>query len=657
MKLLHNSALAVYRKPLGAVRTDETVLLRIRAEGVSGVRIRVFVDDVGTDYDMIYADGFWCHRLTLPEEPKVIWYYFLAESDEGTVFYGPPAGKNQGEGIVYSQHCPSFQMTVYDKDFETPEWFRRSTMYQIFPDRFRRGDPANMHRGKIAHRKRGWKCVLHKNWQDQPLYRPLHGEKFYSPCDFFGGDFRGIINSLGYLKRMGISLIYLNPVVEAASNHRYDTADYMQVDPFLGTNDDLAELCGKAAQMGIHVMLDGVYSHTGADSRYFNKSGCYPGPGAFQGPESPYYSWYHFFEGKEKYKCWWGFESLPEVDETNESWQRFVITGEKSVFSHWLSLGADGFRLDVADELPDDVIALMRGAVKKAGKDKVLLGEVWEDATTKRSYGYPRRYALGQELDSVMNYPFKEAVIAFLLSHIGAPELADFLTAQRLNYPLPMYYALMNLLSSHDVPRVRTVLATGKNGEGMSREEQAALQVTEQQDRSAARLQRLAAVLQFVLPGVPTVYYGDEFGMHGLKDPFNRGPFTENDPAMCYFYRHISSLRRRETVLQTGYMSCLPVGEDVLAILRLTIGGKDAFGQTAGDSVVLTVINRDSEAAAIEIDLNLFATGLPEDVLGLFAGTDFRRAADLESGMRIPVKSRRFPLTVEGVDYVMLTLY
>lgn len=654
MKILHNSALAVYRSPLGALKTNESALLRVRCDGVSGVRIRIFINDVGTDYDMIYADSFWCYRFTPPASPCVVWYYFIVDSDEGVRYYGPPSGKSQGLGVIYEQPCPSFQLTVYDKDFDTPAWFRGSTMYQIFPDRFRRGDPGNFARGAAYHRSMGRKCVLHQDWNEQPLYQPLEGEPYYSPCDFYGGDLQGIIDSLDYLKQLGVDVLYLNPIVEAASNHRYDTGDYMRVDPFLGTNGDFERLCHQAALRGIHLLLDGVYSHTGSDSRYFNKGGNYPDIGAFQSEKSPYYKWYTFFTDKNNYKCWWGFDTLPEVNETDESWQDYVITGKNSVFRHWTSLGASGFRLDVADELPDEVIELMRTALKAENRENVLLGEVWEDATTKRSYGANRRYALGKGLDSVMNYPFKEAVIAFLLSQIGAPELENFLTSQRLNYPAPMYHALMNLVSSHDVPRLRTILATGQNAEGMSREEQAALCVGEEQDRTAARLQRLAGVLQFTVPGVPSIYYGDEYGMHGFKDPFNRGPFERRDPETCAFFRQIGAIRRRETALRRGYVSFLALGEDAIAILRFCLGGRDSFGQPAADRILLAIVNRGIDAVETEIDLNDFAAGLPADALNLLAQARVRKAVDAENGLRIPVRSKRFPITVESQDYVLL---
>lgn len=654
-KIMHNSAQVLYRSPLGALQTGDTLLLRLQAEDASAVTLRLFVDSAGEDHPMALQSGLWSVRLTLPGEPGVLWYYFILDTSQGRRYYGPLSGRTQGEGLVYDQPCPSFQLTVYDRAFRTPDWFRRSTMYQIFPDRFRRGDPSNLEKGAAYHHRMGRRAILHEGWGEMPLYQPLEGEKYYAPCDYFGGDLRGIIDALDELKELGVTLLYLNPIVEADSNHRYNAADYKRVDPFLGTEEEFAELCAKAKERGMRVMLDGVYSHTGSDSLYFNRKGNYPGKGAFQGKDSPYYSWYTFHEDGS-YQCWWGFDTLPEVNERDPVWQEQVITGKDSVFRFWTGLGASGFRLDVADELPDDVIELMRTALKKQDPENALLGEVWEDATTKRGGEGERTYALGRGLDSVMNYPFRNAVLPFLRDQSGAPALVSFLVSQQLNYPPPMYYALMNLISSHDIPRFRTILATGLDGEGMSREEQAQVYVTGFQDHAASRLQRLAVTLQYAIPGIPTIYYGDEYGMHGLKDPFNRCPLEKPDEDICGFYQQLGRLRRQEPVLQTGHASFLALGEDVLAVLRFCLGGSDYFGAPAGDSVMLFVINRSDDAVMTRIDLDRFTAGLSQEALRLLAGINPRRAVDLQYGDQYTIRSRRFHISIEAQDSAVLRI-
>lgn len=652
MTVTHNSKLCHYRHPLGALRTTESALLRVvvkpeETETITAVKIKIFIADVGTEYDMLPVDSGWQYTFTAPETPCVAWYFFCIQTAQGCKYYGPPAGRTQGEGLLYDEPCPSFQLTVYDRAFRTPDWFHGTTMYQIFPDRFRRGDPQNLEQGKAYHERMGRKIITHESWEELPLYQPVDGEKYYSPCDFFGGDLRGIIDSLDEIASLGVGVIYLNPIVESASNHRYDTADYMRVDPILGSNADFTELCREAEKRGIHVMFDGVYSHTGSDSRYFNKLGNYAKPGAFQGTKSPYYNWYTFYSTVYNYKCWWGFDTLPEVNELDKNWQRYVITGHHSVFRNWMGLGAKGIRLDVADELPDEVIELMRTHLKRIGQDNVLLGEVWEDATTKRSYGKERHYALGKGLDSVMNYPFKNACTAFLQGEIDAYGLEDFLSSQELNYPKPMYYSLMNLLSSHDVPRIRTVLSTGLTGEGMSREEQAALNVSQEQDQKGAALQRLAAVLQFTVPGVPTIYYGDEYGLHGLKDPFNRGTFVPRDPETYQFYQSLAELRKNEPVLQTGFACFLALNANVIALLRLVLGGTDAFGKTADDCVLLSVVNRSEETFSDTVDLSKFCEGLPGELLTLWQNLPLVAAENLRTGDVVPVPARRFSIDIE----------
>ena len=530
-------------------------------------------------------------------------------------------------------------------------------MYQIFPDRFSRGNPRNLENGLASHRKMGRVCVVHERWDELPLYRPIEEEGEYFPCDFFGGDLAGIAKELPRLNRLGITAVYCNPICEAASNHRYDTADYKTVDPILGTNEDFAALCREAETAGIRILVDGVYSHTGADSRYFNKEGCYPEPGAYQGETSPYYPWYTFRKDRDDYQCWWGFKSLPEVNEQDQSWQEYVITGEDSVLKHWMNLGASGFRLDVADELPDEIIEKMRTAVKEKSPDRFLLGEVWEDATTKCSYGCRRRYALGSGLDSVMNYPFRDAVIGFFLRRIDGFQLADFLTGQQLNYPRPMYYALMNLLSSHDVPRIRTVLSTGGvDGEGMTREEQAVFTVRPEDDRKGAQLQRLAAVLQFTVPGIPCIYYGDEYGMQGLKDPFNRKPFEKRDPDMALFYEKISALRRQETALTGGYASFLAVTEDVIAILRFTVNGEDAFGVPVWNEMLLTCVSRCKLPLTAKIDLSAFRAGVPEEIWESIRALNFGCITDLDSGEESLLEQGQLSLELEAESYRILRI-
>ena len=405
----------------------------------------------------------------------------------------------------------------------------------------------------------------------------------------------------------------LNPIVEARSNHRYDASDYERVDPILGTNEDFERLAAEAEKYGIRIILDGVYSHTGADSVYFNRYGSYPSVGACQGKDSPYYSWYFFRSFPDDYRCWWGFKDPPEVDECNPSWQKKIIRGENSVVKQWLSRGAAGWRLDVADELPDSVLRMIRLASKEEKADAPIIGEVWEDAVIKESYGGRRDYALGNSLDSVMNYPFRTAVLDFLHFRIDARALRDFLRAQRMNYPEPMYYCLMNLLGSHDVERLLSALATDVVIKSLPREEQLKIPFTAEKLSRAVRLEKLGAALQFALPGVPSIYYGDEQGMEGVGDPFNRAVFREGNKELHEYYVNLSALRNSDPVFAEGKAFFGASSGNVLTVLRY-----DA--QRTDGSVFLTVINRGEEER--------FCADLGCVGLGVYRGTIGKECAE-----------------------------
>ena len=603
--VVHNSAKPKYRDPLGALKTDTTVTLRLSVHDVwfESVNLTLLLNDSAFEYAMKFVDGLWSVTFAVPDYPCVLWYYFTLRSGDIHLYYGRNFNCAPCLGKIYWEKPPAFQLTVYDKEFSVPEWFPKSIMYQIFPDRFACGDPKNRESGAGYHKSMGRDVYLHEKWDEQPLYSPVSGAEFYQPCDYFGGDLRGIINHLEYLKEMGVSLIYLNPVFEADSNHRYNTADYSKVDPFLGTNDDLTELFQKAELAGIRVILDGVFSHTGDDSIYFNKYKNYESPGAYQGEESPYYDWYVFAQFPDVYKSWWGFQSLPEVNEYDPDWIDFIIEDKDSIIKKWLRAGASGFRLDVADELPDDTIEKMRKAAREVRPDKVLIGEVWEDATTKQSYGKNRTYALGRGLDSVMNYPLRNEIVDFLTYKKNAFAFKDFLVGQSQNYPAPMYFALMNLLSSHDIERIHTVLAAGVKATDLTREQQAHFIVLPAQQEKGDRLQKMAAAIQFSLPGVPCVYYGDEMAMDGLKDPFNRGTFTHKNNGMRIFYSKLLNIRKNSDVLKTGAYTFFSVNEHLIGVLRFVAEGKDVFDVACKNGVYLTVINRAEHACHFALDL------------------------------------------------------
>lgn len=598
--IIHDSANEQYRYPIGSIATEQTVKLRL----FDGTGLIKQVD--------VLFDGDYCHKevtmnrslsctVPMPSKPVALRYCFRITLIDGqTLWLGEVFGKQCSRISV--NRSSGFRLTVYRKGFDTPSWFRRSIMYQVFPDRFAPDDSDTAQKGLAYHREKGRRMDF-STW-DQPVkWQPCADESGYMPNDIYGGTFKGIASKLPYLKELGVGVLYLNPIVESCSNHRYDTADYNRPDPILGTMEDFEHLVQEAKKLDIRIMLDGVYSHTGADSVYFNRYNTYDTDGAFQSKNSPYYPWYVFSEYPNKYRAWWGFESLPEVDENNPEWQDFVISGKNSVVRNWLRKGTCGWRLDVADELPDHILELIRTATKEESPDNVVMGEVWEDAIEKESYGVKRTYALGDALDTVMNYPFRTACLDFLSGHTDAQAMADFLLSQRLHYPKPMYYSLMNLLASHDVPRIRTMLAIAPDNPPGDRAAQVQRIISPAEDEKGAALQKLASALSFFIPGIPSVYYGDETGMNGFTDPFNRAPFTMGNHPLVEWYKQLSALRNAHPALSTGSIAVCAPNNDVVFVLRMITDETDALGLPAENGCYLLAVNRSQNAVILDCDL------------------------------------------------------
>ena len=407
---------------------------------------------------------------------------------------------------------------------------------------------------------------LREDWGGVPQYLPDPDGEFRCN-DYFGGDLEGIRQKLPYLRELGVTCLYLNPIFEAHSNHRYNTADYRQVDPLLGTREDFARLCADGKKAGITILLDGVFSHTGSDSVYFNREGRYGEGGAARDPRSPYRPWYNFHPWPDSYDCWWGFKTLPNVNEWEYSYRQFIC-GEEGVLRQWIALGAGGFRLDVADELPDIFLDHLRRAVKEADPQAAVIGEVWEDASNKSSYGHRRRYLLGDQLDSVMNYPFRQAILDYLKWGDGTLFGRRVMSVLE-NYPRPVVDCLMNSLSTHDVERAITLLA-GEDATGHDRQWQGQrhFPTPDQYARGKAMLSA-ASLIQYTLPGIPCLYYGDEAGLWGYKDPLNRGcyPWGKEDRELVDLFRRLGRLRR-EDALAGGEFALLSAGEDCLVYRR-----------------------------------------------------------------------------------------
>ena len=467
--------------------------------------------------------------------------------DAGLYFYCFSLGDNKfiGLGDNYVGEITSqpvrFQLSVYEKEFSVPEWIKGGVIYQIFPDRFCRFEMNK----KIEDDK-----ILHENWLDCPVFEPNKFGKILNN-DFFGGDIKGIISKLDYIKSLGTTVIYLNPIFKAYSNHRYDTGDYMTIDPLLGNIDDFKLLIDKANEKGIKIILDGVFNHTGDDSLYFNKYGKYDSVGAYQSKDSKYYGWYNFINYPNKYDAWWGIDILPAVNEDNPDYVNF-ITGENGVIDFYTRLGIGGWRLDVVDELPSFIVEKIRATAKKANENAIVIGEVWEDASNKISYGVRRKYFQGKELDSVMNYPLKNAIINFV-KYKDSKGLSNVINQQIDHYPTFVLHALMNLLSTHDTYRLITALC-GENVEGKTKAQISKISLNKVDYENAKFFVKVASLLQFTLCGVPSIYYGDEIGMQGYQDPLNRKcyPWGFEDKELLDWYKFLGGLRKNYDAFVDG---------------------------------------------------------------------------------------------------------
>lgn len=577
-----NSHDSLYKSKFGAVASGENLKLRLLLHLDAKVHEAFLVvhrdgEEINrhklTPKDLF--DDYKAYEIDISFDEGLYFYKFCYTSD-----YGEFSVTKNEEGLgTVSNEGVWWQLTCYDKNYTTPEWLKGGLIYQIFPDRFKNS-------GKTKTNVPADRYIC-KDFEKEPEYKQNNG-----PCslgnDYYGGDLEGICEKLPYLASLGVTCIYLNPIFEAHSNHRYNTADYFKIDSLLGDEKDLEKLCCEAEKLGISVILDGVFSHTGDDSIYFNKYGRYGGGGAYNDQNSPYFKWFKFSNWPDKYHSWWGVLTLPETIEEEPSFDEY-ITGENGVIRHWMRKGVKGWRLDVADELPDSILDHIRTSIKTENPDGFLLGEVWEDATNKISYGHRRRYLLGKQLDSVMNYPFADAVI----SYVNGGDGKDFIkTVSSIleNYPKESINVLMNHLGTHDTPRLLTRL--GAKYYPATRAEQSHFTLSIEEYNLAKAKQKLASVIQYTLPGVPSLYYGDEAGLQGFGDPFCRAayPWGKEDTELLDFYKWLGALRKEHAVFKDGDFYPVVSGLGSMAYIR-----------KSGNSEILVATNRWCQADTITI--------------------------------------------------------
>ena len=569
MRILFDSRQKTFKDPFGTLAAGQECTLNIH------IPYTVQATKVSC---VFFADGQSQTALSVPFTYKIkrgayeIWTGKFSLSAPALYFYHFEITTKTGGFRLFKQGSDTnmeagdaWQLTCTPADFTTPDWAKGATIYQVFPDRFYKSGKCDL-TGKLE------PYTVHESWDEEVQWQAT-ADGIVLNNDFYGGNFKGITEKMDYIASLGTTILYLNPISKSFSSHRYDTGDYKTPDPMLGTMADFKAMCDAAHARGIRVILDGVYSHTGSDSLYFDKNRNFGGKGAYCDPNSPYRNWYTFHQYPDSYNCWWNFDTLPTVNKMHPDFIKYIITDEDSVVAYWLKAGADGFRLDVADELPNEFLDLLKKRIRQVKPDAFLLGEVWEDASNKEAYGVRRRYFVDGTLDSCMNYPFRTAILNFVKERDYGNALAETVMTIAENYPPQVLACNMNLLGTHDTARILTTLVDEFDG---SRAEKAARRLSRNQLDVAQERLLMASFLQYTLPGAPSLYYGDEAGMEGYKDPFNRRtyPWGRENSILLAHHRQLGKLRKENDALRQGDIEFFQAGDQRLGFSRCLNGKK-----------------------------------------------------------------------------------
>ena len=582
LDIQYNSWLTSFKRPFGAIQENKTVAFSIKvasSEEILSVSLMMRKNHEIEETELAPLDNNFYQGSYLMTLGSGIYRYCFkirAKNQEGqefTIYYGHNHTGGEGKQYFHEAEIEWYQMTCYKEIDAAPQWYREGIAYQIFPDRFFNGNPGQ----KINQPKKN--SFIYGTKEDTPCYvRAENGDILR--WDFYGGNFKGIKKKIPYLKELGVTILYLNPIFEAASNHRYDTSDYFNVDPMLGTNQEFKDLLAELHEEGIRVILDGVFSHVGRNSRYFNYSSEYKEViGAYQSKTSPYYEWFDFIDYPNDYQSWWGIKDLPTINKNKKSYQEFIYGKENSVIGFWQEMGVDGWRLDVVDELPNTFIEGIRSRVSQ-DSDKVLIGEVWEDATNKVSYNEEKEYASHSTLHGVMNYPLRQQIIDLVNERLSVGDILLEMMSLKENYPEHFSKNLLNNIGTHDTKRILA-------------------EVNESIDEA-----KLALTMMFMLPGVPCVYYGDEVGLTGETDPDNRRyfPWEEMNEELKAHSQELIHLRKNTRLLIDGHCHLIWNHQNNLFGIHRYEAGEDflcLFNFSAHDQEIL---NRDWSCGELECE-------------------------------------------------------
>ena len=551
------------------------VFLHLYGEGIENRLYRAF------ELDWIELDGkndLYLCKIDCADVGVGLYFYKYEIISDESVFYGKISPNGELCEIPKDSNDGLIQLLVYKPSENKPEWIYGGIMYHVFVDRFCKSGKCEPKSG----------AIMNDDWYNGiPQYASVPGG-FVENNMFFGGDLYGVASKLDFLKSLGVNCLYLSPIFEAYSNHKYDTADYMSIDSMFGGEEAFDFLLSEAKKRDIHVILDGVFNHTGADSIYFNKNASYNSLGAYQSVDSKYFEWYNFKNYPDDYECWWNVKILPRVKSDTPSYKNYIL-GNHGVVEKWMKKGIDGFRLDVADELSDDFLKTLNEKVKGINPSGIVYGEVWEDASNKIAYGKRKKYFLGNELDSVMNYPLREAIIEYV-KYGKYEQLVDVCHMLYSHYPKSNANTLMNVLGTHDTERILTVLGEDDHS-NLTNAELSVKKMTNTQRKNAIQKLKLAYTILATVPGIPCIYYGDEAGMEGYRDPFNRKPYPwgKEEHGLIEFYKKIGEIRLSSSAYKEGNFKIIECNENVLVFVRYT----------CEKNLMLTVVNRSDNAYTI----------------------------------------------------------